>query len=110
MHAGESETAHTMVSRPDLVHQDRASQESGADQAGLHLPSNVYTGIWWYARFPNHYAGDGSVATLQLGQDDMKAYASDLADAIRAVKADQTSLQLQTEFYQKAQHPLDTKQ
>ena len=30
-HAGESETAHTMVSRPDLVHQERAATESGAD-------------------------------------------------------------------------------
>src|SRR5216684_3088719 len=30
-HAGESETAHVMVSRPDLVHMDRAAEESGAD-------------------------------------------------------------------------------
>jgi creatinine amidohydrolase len=110
MHAGESETAHTMVSRPDLVHQDRAAQESGADQAREHLPQDVYTGIWWYARFPEHYSGDGSVATLELGQADMKAYISDLAEAIRAIKADQTSLQLQNEFFEKAQHPLDTKQ
>ena len=110
MHAGESETAHTMVSRPDLVHQDRAAQESGADQAREHLPQDVYTGIWWYARFPEHYSGDGSVATLELGQADMKAYISDLADAIRAIKADQTSLQLQNEFFEKAQHPLNTKQ
>jgi creatinine amidohydrolase len=110
MHAGESETAHTMVSRPDLVHQDRATQESGADQAREHLPENVYTGIWWYARFPNHYSGDGSAATLELGQADMKAYVSDLANALKAIKADQTSLQLQNEFFEKAQHPLDTKQ
>ncbi|WP_251106429.1 creatininase family protein [Alloacidobacterium dinghuense] len=110
MHAGESETAHTMVSRPDLVHQDRATQESGADQAREHLPPNVYTGIWWYARFPEHYAGDGSAATLELGQADMKAYVSDLANALRAIKADDTSLQLQNEFFEKAQHPLDTKQ
>ncbi|HMD20211.1 MAG TPA: creatininase family protein [Alloacidobacterium sp.] len=110
MHAGESETAHTMVSRPDLVHQDRATQESGADEAREHLPQDVYTGIWWYARFPNHYSGDGSAATLELGQADMKAYISDLADALRAIKADQTSLQLQNEFFEKAQHPLDTKQ
>jgi creatinine amidohydrolase len=110
MHAGESETAHTMVSRPDLVHQDRATQESGADQARGHLPENVYTGIWWYTRFPNHYAGDGSAATLELGQADMKAYISDLANALRAIKADQTSPQLQNEFFENAQHPLDTKQ
>ena len=110
MHAGESETAHTMVSRPDLVHQDRATQESGADRARVHLPADVYTGIWWYARFPEHYAGDGSAATLELGQADMKAYVSDLANALKAIKADETSLQLQNEFFEKAQHPLDTKQ
>jgi creatinine amidohydrolase len=110
MHAGESETAHTMVVRPDLVRQDRATQESGADQARLHLPQDVYTGIWWYARFPEHYSGNGSEATLELGQADMTAYVSNLADALRAIKADQTSLQLQNEFFEKSQHPLDTKQ
>src|SRR6202050_87144 len=31
MHAGETETSHVMVSRPDLVHMDRAKDESGAD-------------------------------------------------------------------------------
>jgi creatinine amidohydrolase len=110
MHAGESETAHTMVSRPDLVHQDRAAQESGADQARLRLPEGVYTGIWWYARFPDHYAGDGRVATLELGQADMKAWIGGIAEVVRAIKADQTSLALQNEFFEKAKHPLDTKQ
>src|SRR3989449_2075427 len=38
MHAGEQETANTMVSYPHLVHQDRAKSESGADQARLKLP------------------------------------------------------------------------
>ena len=88
MHAGESETAHTMVSAPGLVHTDRAKSESGADEARLHLPDGLYTGIWWYARFPNHYSGDGSLATKELGEYDVKAYVKTLADVIRAVKAD----------------------
>jgi creatinine amidohydrolase len=110
MHAGESETAHTMVSRPDLVHQDRAGEESGADQSRLHLPEGVYTGIWWYARFPNHYAGDGGAATKELGEFDMKAWADGIANVIRSVKADDESLKLQNQFYEDAKHPLDTKQ
>ena len=110
MHAGESETSHTLITRPDLVHMDRANQESGADQARLHLPGDVYTGIWWYARFPNHYSGDGSKATKELGEYDMKAWTDDLVRAIRAVKADDESLKLQNEFYEEAKHPLDTKQ
>src|ERR1700722_13252208 len=32
MPAGETETSTMMIARPDLVHQDRASSESGADQ------------------------------------------------------------------------------
>ena len=52
MHAGESETSKMMISRPDLVHMDRANSESGADQHRQNLPDDLYTGIWWYARFP----------------------------------------------------------
>lgn len=110
MHAGEAETSHMMVANPDLVHMDRANEESGADQNRLHLPRGVYTGIWWYAKFPNHYAGNASYATLKLGQMDMKNWAGDIARVIRAVRADQTSLGLQNQFYEESQHPLDTKQ
>lgn len=110
MHAGESETSNTMVSRPDLVHLDRANQESGADQHRLNLPEDLYTGIWWYARFPNHYAGDGSAATKELGQFQMNWWVETLVKSIRAVKADNESLKLQNEFYEKSKHPLDTKQ
>jgi len=109
-HAGESETAHVMVSRPDLVHMDRAATESGADQNRQDLPKGVYTGIWWYAKFPEHYAGDATGANQALGEFDMKAWADDIANVIRAVKADQVSLRLQNEFFEKAKKPLETKQ
>jgi creatinine amidohydrolase len=45
MHAVETETSAMLVSRPDLVHLDRAQRESGADQARLKLPDTLYTGI-----------------------------------------------------------------
>lgn len=110
MHAGQSETSKMMISRPDLVHQDRAREQSGGDQARVHLPEGVYTGIWWYARFPNHYSGDGSLATKELGQFQMNWWINQIVEVIRGVKADQNSLQLQNEFFEKAKHPLDTKQ
>jgi creatinine amidohydrolase len=109
-HAGENETSNTMVSRPDLVHLDRATSESGADEKRVNLPEDVYTGIWWYARFPNHYSGDGSVATKALGEWNMKNWIDAIVDAIRAIKADDESLKLQNEFYEKSKHPLDTPQ
>jgi creatinine amidohydrolase len=110
MHAGESETSHMLVARPDLVHMDRATSESGADQKRLSLPDSVYTGIWWYARFPNHYSGEGAAGNKQLGEFDQVESARQIADALKAVKADQESLKLQNEFFEQSQHPLDTKQ
>jgi len=109
-HAGESETAHTMISRPDLVHMDRVKSESGADLNRVDLPPTVYTGIWWYAKFPDHYAGDGAPATTELGEFDMNAWAESIANALRSVKADQVSLRLQNEFFERSKHPIDTKQ
>ena len=109
MHAGETETSTMMIARPDLVHQDRASSESGADQKRVNLPDDVYTGIWWYARFPNHYSGDGALATKELGTFEMNAWIAAITDTIRAVKADDQSLKLQTEFCEKSKHPLDTR-
>jgi creatinine amidohydrolase len=108
MHAGESETSKMMISRPDTVHIDRAAGESGADQHRQNLPEDVYTGIWWYARFPNHYSGEGSVATLELGKFQMSWWIDTVAKAIRAVKEDDVSLKLQNEFYEKSKRPLDT--
>ena len=108
-HAGESETSNTLVTHPNLVHIDRAGNESGADQKRVHLPDNVYTGIWWYARFPNHYSGDGTTATKEQGEADVQSWINTVVRAIKAVKVDDESLTLQKEFYEKAQHPLDTR-
>ena len=109
-HAGEGETSNTLYSHPELTHVDRAGRESGADQKRQNLPEFLYTGIWWYARFPNHYSGDGSVATKELGEWNVQGWISTIAEAIRAVKADDTSLKIQNEFYEKSKHPLDTPQ
>ena len=109
-HAGEGETSDMLVARPDLVHQDRARQQSGVDQHRESLPGSVYTGIWWYAKFPNHYAGWGEAGNKALGEFDQKEWSRQIAEALKAIKADNVSLELQNEFYDKAQHPLDTKQ
>jgi creatinine amidohydrolase len=97
-----------IISNPDLVHLDRAAKESGADQQRVKLPRDVYAGIWWYARFPNHYSGEGALASKELGEFEMKVWVNAISEAIRAVKADDQSLKLQNEFYEKSQHPLDT--
>ena len=109
-HAGEDEISVVMASRPDLAHPERGSSESGADQDRLKLPDDVYTGIWWYAKFPNHYEGDASGATAARGKALVAARAESIAKAIRAVKDDEVAPRLQKEFFDAARHPLDTKQ
>jgi creatinine amidohydrolase len=111
MHAGETETSLMLAARPDLVHMDRATDESGADQKRLaELPGSVYTGIWWYARFPNHYSGEGAAGNKELGDFEQKEWSRQIAEAIKAIKADSVSLKLQNQFFEDSQHPLDTKQ
>jgi creatinine amidohydrolase len=99
LHAGENETSSLLYLRPDLMRMESAAQESGADQKRMTLPPDLYTAIWWYARFPNHYAGEGAKATRELGQALTEHRVAALVKALRAVKADDKTLQLQNEFF-----------
>ena len=98
MHAGENETSLLLHLRPDLVQMDRAAQESGADQKRLALPG-LYAAIWWYARFPHHYAGEGAKATRELGQAITEHRVGALVKALRVVKADDKTPAIQKEYF-----------
>lgn len=100
-HAGFTETSWTMASRPDLVRQERVGTLSGEQLNRLNLPPGVYTAIEAYARFPNHYEGDAAGANKKLGEFDLNVFADSIVTALRAIKADQVSLKLQTEFNEK---------
>ncbi len=108
-HADEVETSMVYAIRPDLVHHERASSQSGRDQARLKLPY-AYTGIWWYASFPNHYAGDGSSPQKEIGELNLNSRAKQLSELIKALKEDNSVHELQNIFYKEAENPLDTKQ
>ena len=97
LHAGESETAHTLVSRPDLVTWT-AQRLNRARIRTASIYRRWSTGIWWYGKFPHHYAGEGAAATKELGEFDMKAQVANVANVLRAIKADQVSPRLQQEF------------
>lgn len=100
-HAGENETSTLLFLRPDLVKMDRAAKESGENLKRLSLP-NLYTGIWWYASYPNHYAGEGAKASKELGELIIENVISQLVKALKNVKADKKTLELQNEFYQRS--------
>jgi creatinine amidohydrolase len=109
-HAGATETSYMMVVRPDLVKIDKASTQSGDDLNRLANLPDVFTGIWWFAKFPNHYAGDAKFATQDLGRAMLDEDVRQLVRMIREVKADTKVPELQKQFYEASQHPLDTKQ
>ena len=102
-HAGERESSELLFLRPDLVKPDSATNESGANQKRLNIP-NVYTGIRWYASFPNHYAGEGAAATKKLGEYLTEHTVSTFATAIKNIKADTKTLELQNEFYKRVKN------
>ena len=110
VHAGEVETSMVLAHRPDLAHPERAGDQSGADQARLEGLKDAYTAIWWYARFPNHYGGDGRPAAPELGNLVLDQEAQSLAAMLRAVKADTKVLELQRRFFDESERPLQTPQ
>ena len=107
-HADELESSIMLAIHPDLVKMERATSESGDNQALL--PLGELTGMRWYGQYPNHYAGDAKDANAALGEIQIEGTSVELAKLIKAVKADQATLQLQKEFFQKSQHPLETKE
>ena len=108
-HADEVETSMVYAVRPDLVHADRASSQSGKDRARLAMPYG-YTGIWWYSSYPNHYAGDGSEPNKNIGEMNFKSRAEQLAELISFLKTNDTATELQQQFYKEAENPVGTAQ
>jgi len=109
-HAGEGEVSNVMAHSPQDAHPERAATQSGADQRHLDLPATIYTGIWWYASYPNHYQGDAAGASAARGKAATEYSARQLANAINAIKKDSSAARLQNEFYDKTDNPLETKQ
>ncbi len=109
-HAGEIETSMMMAHHPELAHIEHGRDQSGEDQNRLiHLPY-AYAGIWWYAKFPNHYAGNGSYANPEIGELLLNSEANQLVELIKAVKKDDMIHELQQQFFKGAEIPLKTKQ
>jgi creatinine amidohydrolase len=105
-HAGEEETSMMYFIRPDLVDQKALSAESGADQNRLAELPFGYTGIWWYAKYPNHFASDINQPNKRLGELLIRGESRQLAELIKYLKRNNTVEQLQNEFFKKSQNPV----
>ena len=105
-HAGEEETSMMYYIRPDLVDQQAIKTQSGLDQQRLKGLRNGYTGIWWYAKYPNHYASDVAEPNKRLGELLVTSGANQLAGLIKYLKANNTIEELHKEFNKRAENPL----
>jgi creatinine amidohydrolase len=109
MHGGERETSVMLAIAPRLVRLDLIQPGCGQDRMRLSGLDQAYTGIWWYASFPDHYAGDAAPANAELGKLLLQKKVGQLAEMIRSVKQDKGVLQLQDEFFNKSERPLREK-
>ena len=109
-HADEMETSMMRFIRPDLVKTDRAGTQSGEDQHRLADIPYQYTGIWWNAKYPNHYAGDATKSSVELGKLIVESEADQLVELIKKLKQSNKIEELQNQFYKESANPLNTKQ
>jgi creatinine amidohydrolase len=99
LHGGEREASEIKYLRPELLKLERSPDESGENLNRLKLPSTLYTAIWWYASYPNHYAGDASFASVELGKLITDNTLNELITAIKSVKNDRQTLEIQREYF-----------
>lgn len=105
-HAGEEETSMMYFINPAFVDQEALKSESGLRQRKLSKLPYGYTGIWWYADYPNHFASDVNTPNKRLGELLIKGEATQLAELIKFLKKDNTIEQLQEEFMKRADDPI----
>lgn len=105
-HAGEEETSMMYFINPALVDQEALKNESGSDQNRLSKMPFGYTGIWWFAKFPNQFASDLNTPNKRLGEILISRDARQISELVKFLKNENTIQQLQEEFFKKANNPL----
>ena len=86
---------------PELVHMDRVPETPARPLERMKSLPPTYTGAWWYADYPDHYAGDARAATVEKGRFLINAMAENLASYIAAIKTDTVVPALEQEFFER---------
>jgi len=101
-HGGEERVAAMLAYYPELIHLERAHDEPsfpGHGAEGTPLPAGAM------AELPTGYSGDAAGATAARGQALVQFAVGNLVKFIRAVKADNTTLKVEKEFYERYEQP-----
>lgn len=104
-HADELETSTILVLKPGLAQMQDVNTQSGEDLNRLPL-KNLRPGIWWYASYPNHYAGESSGANEKLGEEVVKDRVNVIVQMIKAVKADNAGPAIQEQYFDEVDNML----
>jgi creatinine amidohydrolase len=102
-HAGELETSLGLHIFPECVHMEALPPDPGLPNE---IPSvSSYTPVEWVSMYPDAYAGDAGPATAEKGRIIFEAAVGKLAEAIRAIKADEETGKKMHEFSLKKRQP-----
>ena len=101
-HACECETSISLANHPELVDMERVPADPALPLDRMRDLPPTHTGIWWYANYPDHYAGDARPATREKGLALRQLEIDSLAEYIAAVRADQVVPALTREFFRTA--------
>ncbi len=101
-HAGEYETTLMLGMFPELVKTERIPEKPAKPLGRFDPLPATYNAIWWYADYPDHYAGDASKANENKGRKLVDLSVDYLAQFIAMVKADEIIPALTQEFFERA--------
>lgn len=103
-HACECETSVSLANHPHLVEMDEIPEEPYEAQGRLdHLPP-TFSGVSWYADYPEHYVGQAGAASEEKGKALRQLLVDTLAEYVAAVKEDEVAPALEKEFFQRAEN------
>jgi len=101
-HACECETSITLANYPELVRTDAIPEEAGNPLNRAQGVPAAFSGISWYANYPQHYAGDARPASAEKGRVLVDIEVEALSIFIADVKADRVLPALEQEFFNRA--------
>jgi creatinine amidohydrolase len=102
-HACECETSIFMANYPEVMNKKNIPKKPGEPLGRVnHLPG-MFSGIKWYASYPEHYSGDTRPASAEKGRKLQQLLVDQLAEFINAVKKDKTVPALEKEFFERVE-------
>lgn len=108
-HADLYETAQIMSIDNSLVHMenmiDSPLQHTEIPRKHTYSDKGLFTAIWWYSKYPEHFAGNPIDADVEKGDYIMNECIHNLANVIKFVKKNDEAIELMDEFYKMIDNP-----